>query len=175
MALEPFTSGQRSETYIPRASRLIGPGDLPGIETAIWMGGAHSHTGDPIVAERLESSCVVDCAGDMPGFYRQQTGLWVQCVFVDVEGRPLQFERLVDTVRRLADAVRNGNGTGGERPEAIYSICTHGMNRSGLIAGMLLRELGMPGGQAVELIRETRPGSLSNLSFRQILLDSAGW
>lgn len=172
MGLEPFASWPRNEPYIPRATRLIAPGELPGIETSVWMGGAHSHTGDPIEPERLQRAAIVDCAGDMPGYYRDRTGLWVQCVFVDVEGHPVQFDRLVQTVRRLADALRGGNGGA---PESVYSICTHGMNRSGLIAGMLLRELGMPGPQTVELIREKRPGSLSNVSFRRILLNPTTW
>jgi protein-tyrosine phosphatase len=46
------------------------------------------------------------------------------------------------------------------------------MNRSGLVAGLLLRELGIEGAEAVERIRAARPGALSNLHFREMLLYS---
>jgi hypothetical protein len=43
------------------------------------------------------------------------------------------------------------------------------MNRSGLVAGLLLRELGMAGTAAVDRIVLRRPGALSNVAFRTIV------
>jgi hypothetical protein len=52
-------------------------------------------------------------------------------------------------------------------------MCTHGMNRSGLMTGLILRELGMPGPEVVARISAARPGALSNLWFRQLLEGTA--
>jgi protein-tyrosine phosphatase len=46
-----------------------------------------------------------------------------------------------------------------------------GFNRSGLVAGLILTSLGMPGDVAVARIRERRPGALYNDRFAQYLLD----
>lgn len=46
--------------------------------------------------------------------------------------------------------------------------CQWGLNRSGLLVGLALRELGMPGPQAVRVIREKRgPWALSNRLFAE--------
>ena len=51
-------------------------------------------------------------------------------------------------------------------------MCTHGMNRSGLVTGLILRSLGIGAPEAVDRIRLARPGALSNLHFRDMLLYS---
>ena len=147
---------------------MVRRGELPGLLADIWMGGAHSHVGEPMHAQQLAAACVIECAGDLPAFYSPATKLWVPCVFVDVEGRPVRFDRLLAIAGQVADAAR---GHGDMPVERVYSICTHGMNRSGLMAGLVLRELGMDGTSVVERILERRPGALSNVSFRRILLD----
>jgi hypothetical protein len=40
-----------------------------------------------------------------------------------------------------------------------------GFNRSALVAGLILNELGMPGPQIVHRLRERRPGALFNERF----------
>jgi hypothetical protein len=45
-----------------------------------------------------------------------------------------------------------------------------GFNRSGLVAGLILTSLGMPGEVAVSRIRERRPGALYNDRFADYLL-----
>ena len=45
-----------------------------------------------------------------------------------------------------------------------------GFNRSGLVAGLILKSLGMPGDAAVLRIRERRPGALYNDRFAEYLL-----
>jgi hypothetical protein len=149
----------------PRATLLVAAGTFSGIETGIWMGGAHSHTGDEMLPEALSASWVIDAAGDMPPDLRRATGVWLPCVFADLDSVPLHIDRIHATVQRAADAMR----APGQVPEAVYSVCQHGMNRSGLLAGLLLRELGMSGDEVVALIRSKRPGSLSNQAFERII------
>lgn len=51
----------------------------------------------------------------------------------------------------------------------VLSHCGLGLNRSALMAGVILNELGMPGSVAVERLRERRPGALFNDQFAQYL------
>lgn len=149
----------------PRATLLLSAGTLAGVHTGIWMGGAQSRFGDEILVESMAQSCVIDTAGEMPSEFRSGTGLWVPCVFTDLDSVPPHMDRIYATARRVADAIRRGEGA----PDAVYTVCQHGMNRSGLLAGLLLRELGMSGSDAVALIVAKRPGALSNLTFRGLI------
>jgi hypothetical protein len=51
----------------------------------------------------------------------------------------------------------------------VLSHCGLGFNRSALMAGVILTELGMPGSVAVERLRERRPGALFNDHFAHYL------
>jgi len=57
----------------------------------------------------------------------------------------------------------------------VLAHCGMGFNRSGLIAGMILKALGVPGVVAVARIRERRPGALFNDRFADYLIDEEGW
>jgi hypothetical protein len=57
----------------------------------------------------------------------------------------------------------------------VLAHCGMGYNRSGLIAGMILKALGVPGSAAVSRIRERRPGALFNDRFAEYLINEAGW
>ena len=52
----------------------------------------------------------------------------------------------------------------------VLSHCGMGFNRSALVAGLILRRLGMPGMSVVERLRERRPGALFNEVFAAHLL-----
>jgi len=47
----------------------------------------------------------------------------------------------------------------------VLSHCGMGFNRSALVAGLILNELGMPGPEIVKRLRERRPGALFNECF----------
>jgi protein-tyrosine phosphatase len=52
----------------------------------------------------------------------------------------------------------------------VLAHCGMGYNRSGLIAGMILKALGVPGVAAVARIRDRRPGALFNDRFVDYLV-----
>jgi hypothetical protein len=148
-----------------RASQLVAAGEVKGLRANIWMGGSHSHVGELVSDAPLENSWIIDCAGVMPTWYREQVGRWVACVFEDVESRPSRLWHIEEVVKATAEAVSIEAG-----PSDVIIVCQHGMNRSGLMSGLLLRALGFEGEAAVSRIKERRPGALSNLTFRGILL-----
>jgi hypothetical protein len=149
----------------PRASLLAAEGEVG--NAALWMGGARTPMGEPIAVEALARSWIIDCAGDMPHDYRKAAGRWFAYVFADLESVPARLARLRDIVREVGAAMATGNGA---PPRDVFVVCQHGMNRSGLVAGLLLCELGLTGEAAVERIVSARPGALSNLTFRRLVL-----
>ena len=57
----------------------------------------------------------------------------------------------------------------------VLAHCGMGFNRSALIAGMILKALGVPGEAAVSRIRERRPGALFNDRFADYLITEPAW
>jgi len=51
----------------------------------------------------------------------------------------------------------------------VLSHCGMGFNRSALVAGLILNNLGMPGPAIVQRLRERRPGALFNDNFATYL------
>lgn len=51
----------------------------------------------------------------------------------------------------------------------VLSHCGLGFNRSALVAGLILNQLGLSGGEAVERLRIRRPGALFNDRFASYL------
>ena len=51
----------------------------------------------------------------------------------------------------------------------VLSHCGMGFNRSALVAGLILHELGMPGAETVARLRDRRPGALFNPTFASYL------
>jgi protein-tyrosine phosphatase len=56
----------------------------------------------------------------------------------------------------------------------VLSHCGMGFNRSALVAGLILVELGLPGPLAVQRLRERRQGALYNDAFAAFLESQAG-
>jgi len=146
----------------PRANLLAAPGEL--VAAGIWMGGAHSGFGHPIALDSIDSAWVIDCAGDMPLDYRNRAARWFARVFADLDAVP----SALDAIRQLASDVAAALTTEAA-PEHLYIVCQYGMNRSGLVSGLILRELGLPGAETVARILAARPGALSNQAFRRLV------
>jgi protein-tyrosine phosphatase len=53
--------------------------------------------------------------------------------------------------------------------EKVLAHCGMGLNRSALVAGLILTYLGMTGSEAVALLRQKRPGALYNDNFADYL------
>ena len=85
---------------------------------------------------------------------------------------PIFDENLPDmpklqAVARLgADMVRSGH--------RVLSHCGMGFNRSALVAGLILVDLGMSGPEAVAQMRSRRPGALFNEVFAEYLASLPG-
>ena len=140
-----------------------GAADNPG--TSIWMGGAHSLVGEDWHRDQLESALVIDCAGEIDSSYRAAAGRWLACVFPDLDGPLSSSNRAAFVIEQTLEAIRADAA-----PERVYVMCQHGMNRSGLVTGLLLRGLGMGPRETVERIRLARPGALANDAFRLMVL-----
>lgn len=153
----------------PHASRVLGAGEIDGVRSHVWMGGAHSGLGEPISGEMLARSWVLDCAGYMPEAHRGAAARWEAQVFADVTRRPEQFELLRSLTKDWARQIMDPRE---EAPEHVLVMCQYGMNRSGLGAGLLLSALGLAPGEAVQRITRARPGALANYRFRQLLSEA---
>lgn len=153
--------------HTPRASLVLAAGEAGNPHTEVWMGGAHSLRGEPLDPTTLANSWLVDCAGDLDASYRGATGRWLACVFPDLDGPLSAMPRISDVVAQAVAGARLANGAA---PERLYVMCQHGMNRSGLVSGLILRGLGIDARDAVERISAARPGALGNAYFRSLLL-----
>jgi hypothetical protein len=154
---------------LPRVSVVL-PAGAAGNASAIWMGGARALRGEELHAAALASAWLVDAAGDMPHEHRQAVARLVHCVFADSEEVPPGFVRIQETVRTLALAARAADA-----PDHIYIVCAQGLNRSGLLTGLVLRELGLPGEDAVARIRAARAGALANHAYERLIHEARPW
>lgn len=159
----------RPALHVPRASLVLAANEAGNGRTEIWMGGAHSHIGEALMHESLGASWLIDCAGEFDHSYRNALGRWLPCVFPDLDGPLASSNRVAETVEMTLQSIT----LSGEAPDRVYVMCQHGMNRSGLVAGLLLRGLGIAPREAVERIRGARPGALANDHFRLMVLGHA--
>jgi protein-tyrosine phosphatase len=56
----------------------------------------------------------------------------------------------------------------------VIVTCAAGLNRSGLVMGLTLLELGVDPSTAIDVIRRARPGALCNPHFAQFILNMRG-
>lgn len=166
--LEHLPPTQPSLERLPRASLLLAPHEHALLRSGVWIGGAHSDHGEALAVDRFASAWVLDLAGDMPAHYRERASRWQSFVIPDVEAVPPRFERFQAIVREFAAALRSPAS-----PADVFVMCQYGYNRSGLAAGLLLRELGLGAHEALALIRERRPGALANSTFSELILGPA--
>ena len=132
----------------------------------LWVAGAHALGGQALDGVVDQGAWVLDCAGLVKERWEARAGRFAQHVFEDLERVPSGFERLLDLCRAwAADLLR-------EQPPHLVVACAHGMNRSALAAGLILREAGLSPAEAVTRIRAARPGALNNRVFESLLLAS---
>jgi len=106
-------------------------------------------------------SAVIDLEGGLDQYIPTKPG---GCLYVyfPIFDEDLPDPARLDGVAMLgAHLVRNGH--------RVLAHCGMGFNRSALIAGCILHDLGMPGAAIVERLRERRPGALFNEIFAEYL------
>jgi hypothetical protein len=105
---------------------------------------------------------VVDLEGGLDHGVSTQPGhmLYVYFHIYDQDLPPLG--RLLAVARLCAQAVAAG--------DTVLVHCLMGLNRSALVAGMVLRHFGLTGAEAVARLRERRPGALYNDVFAEFLM-----
>ena len=89
------------------------------------------------------------------------TCLYVYFPINDDDDQMPNLCKLRAVARLGASLVRDGH--------RVLSHCGMGYNRSALVAGLILVELGMPGPEAVARLRARRPGALFNDRFAAFL------
>ncbi len=115
-------------------------------------------------AEQAGIDVVIDLEGDLDTCIPTAAD---RCLYVyfpirdDDEGLPCET-KLRAVARMGASLVADGH--------RVLSHCGMGYNRSALVAGMILVELGVPGAAALERIRARRPGALFNDRFAEFLV-----
>jgi hypothetical protein len=114
-------------------------------------------------AEAAGIDVVIDLEGDLDSCIPTAVNRCLYVYFpIDDDNELLPCESKLRAIARLgASLVADGH--------RVLSHCGMGFNRSALIAGLILVELGVPGAIAVEQIRARRPGALYNDRFADYL------
>ena len=107
---------------------------------------------------------VIDLDGGLDACIPTQTNhcLYVYFPFADDDQSLPNLTKLHAVATLGASMIRDGH--------RVLTHCNMGFNRSGLVAGLILTSLGIPGDAAVSRIRARRPGALYNDRFAQYLL-----
>jgi len=111
---------------------------------------------------------VIDLDGGLDACIPTETNhcLYIYFPFDDDDQSLPSIAKLHAVADLAASLIREGH--------RVLAHCNMGFNRSGLVAGLILKSLGMPGGAAVTRIRERRPGALYNDRFADYLAGTAG-
>ena len=179
MTLDPLASDASTPRSVgvrgfdPRATRIpIAHRD--DVTTELWMGGSYTAFGQPLAASDLRGAWLVDCVGELTDVFRDAAAACFMRVFEDIDDVPSSYAR-IDALARAIGRVMVGAAPGDaleappEPPDRVYVLCKQGLNRSALVAGRILRELGATGPAAVAEIRRRRPGALTNLTFERLI------
>ena len=113
----------------------------------------------PVFAQHI--SCVIDLEGEVDHGVPSLPGHILYVYF------PIYDEDLPDFAR--LDAVCSLGTRLLESGQKVLSHCGMGLNRSALVAGLILVQRGLSGREAVEVIRRKRPGALFNETFEAYL------
>jgi hypothetical protein len=116
---------------------------------------------DWAIAAEHEINVVIDLEGGLDQCIPTMPG---SCLYVYF---PIFDEELPDPAR--LDAVTMMGAHLVRTGHRVLSHCGMGFNRSALIAGRILHQLGMAGPDVVSRLRERRPGALFNDNFAEYL------
>lgn len=105
---------------------------------------------------------VVDLEGDVDHGVPTAADQFLYVYLPIHDGDLPNLDRLHAVGRLAAECVRKG--------DRLLSHCGLGLNRSALVAGLVLMHHGMTGPEAVARLRERRPGALFNTVFADYLL-----
>ncbi len=105
---------------------------------------------------------VIDLEGDIDHGVPTRADEFLYVYLPIHDGDLPNLERLHAVARLGAQLVAQGH--------RVLSHCGMGLNRSALVAGLILMAQGMTGAQAVEQLRERRPGALFNEVFANYLI-----
>jgi protein-tyrosine phosphatase len=111
--------------------------------------------------EQLRISAVIDMDGDLDIGVPTVPNHMLYIYFPIFDEELPDLEKLHAVARMGAALIRSGH--------KVLSHCGMGLNRSALMAGLILTYLGVKGPAAVELIRQRRPGALFNENFASYL------
>jgi protein-tyrosine phosphatase len=109
------------------------------------------------VLERHGVDVVIDLEGDLDMGVPTVPDRWLYVYFPIHDDDLPNTAKLRAIARMGADLVRDGH--------AVLSHCGMGYNRSALVAGLIMHELGAEGPDIVARLRERRPGALFNEVF----------
>jgi hypothetical protein len=170
--------------FEPRATR-IPITHREDIDVEIWVGGSDTAIGEEVEVLHLDGAWLIDCAGEIPTDFREAALAVYPRVFADIEVIPSNIDRIASLAREIADSIlgrgfrasnndANSPSVDARSPERVFVMCTQGFNRSALVAGLILRELGAEPQAVIEAIRRARPGALTNQTFVRLLKGEPG-
>jgi len=115
--------------------------------------------------EELGITTVIDLDGDIDAGIPRAIDHLIYIYFPIYDGNTLpDLNKLYGIAHLGANLVQSG--------QKVLSHCGLGFNRSALVAGLILVEMGMSGEDAVALLRKRRPGALWNETFAKEVLRS---
>ena len=112
---------------------------------------------------RYEVDTVIDLEGDLDTCIptASDTCLYIYCPIDDDNEKLPNMVKLRAIARLAATLIAEGH--------RVLSHCGMGYNRSALVAGLIMIEMGMAGPDVVARLRERRPGALFNEGFADCL------
>jgi|SRR5215510_12712636 len=114
------------------------------------------------LVEDLRITAVIDVDGDLDVGIPTLPNHMLYVYFPIFDEDLPDLEKLHAVARMGADLIKSGH--------KVLSHCGMGFNRSALVAGLIMTYLGTEGTEAVELIRQRRPGALFNETFASYLM-----
>jgi len=118
------------------------------------------HDWQPVLACGIDT--VIDLEGGVDHGVPEVADKFLYVYLPIHDGELPDMDRLHAVARMAAQLIKRG--------DRVLSHCGMGLNRSALMAALILRYLGMESEAAVGRCRERRPGALYNTVFAQYLL-----